>query len=53
MEQPPRSIYLPVRLPKRAVEKLDKFAAARLCATRSEAIRRLIDEARTDEERAA
>jgi len=46
-------VYLPVRLPRRAVDKLDRFALERLCATRSEAIRKLIDEAETSEERAA
>jgi hypothetical protein len=35
-------IYMPVRLPPRAVAKLDLIARHWLCATRSEAIRRLI-----------
>ena len=47
------SVYVPIRLPRRAVEKLDRIATERLCATRAEAIRRLIDEARTDDQEAA
>jgi len=44
---------VPIRLPRRAVEKLDRIAEERLCATRAEVIRRLIDEARTGEQEAA
>ena len=36
------SIYLPIRLSRQAVEKLDLIAERQLCATRAEAIRRLI-----------
>jgi metal-responsive CopG/Arc/MetJ family transcriptional regulator len=45
-------VYVPIRLPRRAVEKLDRIAERRLCATRAEVIRRLIDEAREQEEAA-
>jgi hypothetical protein len=44
MEKPP-TVYIPIRLPHRAVAKLDLLAAQWLCATRSEAIRRLIADA--------
>jgi metal-responsive CopG/Arc/MetJ family transcriptional regulator len=50
MEKAP-SVYMPIRLPRRAIEKLDRIAESRLCATRAEVIRKLIDEA--EEERAA
>jgi hypothetical protein len=36
------AVYLPIRLSREAVEKLDLIAQRRLCATRAEAIRRLI-----------
>jgi hypothetical protein len=39
------TVYIPIRLLRRAVEKLDRIAEERLCATRAEAIRRLIDDA--------
>jgi metal-responsive CopG/Arc/MetJ family transcriptional regulator len=39
-----KSVYVPVRLPLRAAEKLDAIARQRLCSSRSEAIRRLIDD---------
>jgi len=42
MSDKPNSIYMPVRLSRQAVEKLDLIAGQWLCATRAEAIRRLI-----------
>jgi hypothetical protein len=36
------SIYMPVRLSRQAVEKLDLIIKRQLCATRAEAIRRVI-----------
>jgi hypothetical protein len=37
-----KAVYLPIRLSREAVEKLDLIAERQLCVTRAEAIRRLI-----------
>jgi len=47
-----KSIYVPVRLTPRAAQKLDRLAKERLI-TRSEALRRLIAEAKTAEQEGA
>jgi hypothetical protein len=42
MSDKSKAVYLPIRLSREAVEKLDLIAQRQLCATRAEAIRRLI-----------
>jgi hypothetical protein len=42
MSDKTKAVYLPIRLSRQAVEKLDLIAERKLCATRAEAIRRLI-----------